>query len=334
MKRYETYLTMLSILTLCASCVEKDHFIETGTSIAPNNEAMEEIVAQDKWIYQEMKQNYFWSDKMKDSSDYDYTLPPDQFFRTLIVEEDRFSYCYPNEDYRPMTKGYNLNETVKLDSIYVIGDKRIGYFYYSGFETEADVTDVILKMAGVDELIIDVRNNPGGYVATCIYLSSLVAPKEARGKLFCTYKYNDRLSELYKKETGFEYRCSYFRDDAITTNRSLDLSWVYILTGHHSASCSELLINCLRPYMTVVVIGLTTTGKDVGMTPLMSQRCKYVLMPITFRTYNAVGVPVPMTGIVPDILYEEDSITGRIGDVNETLLGRALEEIIKTSNIK
>lgn len=86
--------------------------------------------------------------------------------------------------------------------------------------------------------------------------------------------------------------------------------------------------------MTVVVIGLTTTGKDVGMTPLMSQRCKYVLMPITFRTYNAVGVPVPMTGIVPDILYEEDSITGRIGDVNETLLGRALEEIIKTSNIK
>ncbi len=334
MRRYVTYLTALSILTLFASCTEEDHFIETGTSIVPNTEAMEEIAAQDKWIYQEMKLNYFWSDKMKDSSDYDYTLPPDQFFRTLIVEEDRFSYCYPNEDYRPATKGHNLNETVKLDSIYVIGDKRIGYFYYSGFETEADVTDVILKMAGVDDLIIDVRNNPGGYVATCIYLSSIVAPKEVRGELFCTYKYNDRLSELYKKETGSEYRCSYFRNDAIAANRSLNLSRVYILTGHRSASCSELLINCLGPYMTVIVIGQTTTGKDVGMHPLSSRYCKYVLMPITFRTYNAAGVPVPVTGIVPDILYEEDSISGKIGDVNETLLGRAIEEITKTNNIK
>ena len=57
-------------------------------------------------------------------------------------------------------------------------------------------------------------------------------------------------------------------------------------------------------------------------------------MPITFRTYNAVGVSVPVTGIVPDILYEDESITGKIGDVNETLLGRALEEITKTNNIK
>lgn len=57
-------------------------------------------------------------------------------------------------------------------------------------------------------------------------------------------------------------------------------------------------------------------------------------MPITFRTYNAAGVPVPVTGIVPDILYEEDSISGKIGDVNETLLGRAIEEITKTNNIK
>ena len=334
MKRHATYLTMLSILTLCASCVEKDHFIETGTSIVPNTEAMEEIMAQDKWIYQEMKLNYFWSDKMKDSSDYDYSLPPDQFFKTLIVDEDRFSYCYPNEDYRPMTKGQNLNETVKLDSIYVVDDKRIGYFYYSGFETEADVTDVVLKMLGVDDLIIDVRNNPGGYVATCIYLASIVAPKEARGKLFCTYMYNDRLNKLYKDETGLDYRCSYFRNDALTAGRSLNLDRVYILTGHRSASCSELLINCLKPYMTVVVIGSTTTGKDVGMNPLSSRYCKYVLMPITFRTYNADGVSVPVTGMVPDILYEEESIIGKIGDINETLLGRALEEINKTNNIK
>lgn len=281
-----------------------------------------------------MAQNYFWSDQIRDSLDCDFSLPPDQFFRSLIVDEDRFSYCYPNDGYRPRTKGTDLNESVKLDSIYVIDGMRIGYFYYSGFETEADITDVILKMKGVEELILDVRNNPGGYVSTCIYLSSLIAPKEVRGKLFCSYRYNDRISRINEEKTGDKYTYSYFKDDALTANRSLSLKRLYVLTGTQSASASELLINCLKPYMPVIVIGSTTTGKDVGMSPLSSVFCKYVLMPITFRTYNADGKPVPITGIVPDFSYIPTSISGDIGDLNETLLGKAIEEIIKTKNIK
>ncbi|MCQ2181973.1 MAG: S41 family peptidase [Bacteroidales bacterium] len=294
----------------------------------------EDIALQNRWIYTEMAQNYFWADRMKDSLDCNYALPPDQFFKTLIVEEDRFSYCYPNAEYCPPTKGTDLNESVKLDSIYVIDGTRIGYFYYSEFESEADITDVILKMKGVEELILDVRNNPGGYVATCIYLSSLIAPKEVRGKLFCSYRYNERISRINEEKTGDKYTYSYFKDDALTANRSLSLKRLYVLTGPRSASASELLINCLRPYMPVIVIGTSTTGKDVGMSPLSSRYCKYVLMPITFRTYNADGIPVPITGIVPDLPYDMDSVTGSIGDINETLLGKAIEEIIKTKNIK
>lgn len=334
MFRRNIYLLTFFILSFCISCVEEDHFVENSVSIVTNTDAEEDIALQDRWIYTEMAQNYFWADRMKDSLDCNYTLPPDQFFRTLIVDEDRFSYCYPNDTYRPHTKGTDLNESVKLDSIYVIDGKRIGYFYYSGFETEADVTDVILKLKGVEELILDVRNNPGGYVATCIYLSSLIAPKEARGKLFCTYRYNDRISRINKEKTGEEYTFSYFKDDALTANRALSLERLYVLTGSRSASASELLINCLKPYMPVIVIGSTTTGKDVGMTPLSSRFCKYVLMPITFRTYNADGIPVPVTGIVPDFSCEEAAISGKIGDVNETLLSKAIEEIIKTKNTK
>ena len=319
-------------MSFCISCAEEDRFIEDHVSIETNTDAEEDIALQDRWIYSEMAQNYFWADKMKDSLDCDYSLPPDQFFRTLIVDEDRFSYCYPNSGYSPRTKGVDLNESVKLDSIYVIDGMRIGYFYYSGFETEADVTDVILKLKGVEELVIDVRNNPGGYVATCIYLSSLIAPKEARGKLFCSYKYNDRISRINKEKTGEEYKYSYFKDDALTANRALSLARLYVLTGPHSASASELLINCLRPYMPVIVIGSTTTGKDVGMSPLSSRYCKYVLMPITFRTYNADGIPVPVTGIIPDFPYDTDSVSGVIGDIGETLLAKAIEEIIKTKN--
>lgn len=314
--------------------MEEDHFIEDYVSVVTNTDIEEDIASQDRWIYTEMAQNYFWADRMKDSLDCNYSLPPDQFFKTLIVDEDRFSYCYPNDGYRPRTKGTDLNESVKLDSIYVIDGMRIGYFYYSGFETEADITDVILKMKGVEELILDVRNNPGGYVATCIYLSSLIAPKEVRGKLFCSYRYNERISRINEEKTGDKYTYSYFKDDALTANRSLSLKRLYVLTGPRSASASELLINCLRPYMPVIVIGTSTTGKDVGMSPLSSGFCKYVLMPITFRTYNADGIPVPITGIVPDYAFDTDSISGNIGDINETLLGKAIEEIINTKNIK
>ena len=319
------------ILSLCASCAEEDRFIISEISVESNTDVAENIAAQNRWIYSEMKQNYFWSDRMMDSLECDYSLTPDLFFKSLIVDEDRFSYCYPNDQYRPFTKGVDMNASVKLDSVYNVGGKRIGYFYYSGFESEADVTDVILKLKDVDELIIDVRNNPGGLIETCIYLSSLVVPTAARGNLFCSYRYNEHISRLNKLNTGDECTYSFFRKDALTANRALSLSRLFVLTGPRSASCSELLINSLRPYMQVVVIGSTTVGKGVGMRTLSSIHCQYVLLPITFRTFNADGVPVPVTGIVPDIPFASDDVIGEIGNTKETLLSRAILEIINTN---
>lgn len=322
------------ILFLCIACTEEDHFLPDKETIVINTDAVEDIAEQDRWIYSQMKQNYLWADKMKDSLDCDYSLQPDIFFQELLVGEDRFSYCVPNPEYEPSTKGTDLNETVKVDSIYSVGGRKVGYFYYSGFETKADVTDVIIRMHGVDDLIVDVRNNPGGYVATCIYLASLIVPAEARGQLFCSYEYNSRISRLNFEATGDEHTYSYFEDNALIAGRSLSLDRVYVLTGPHSASASEMLINCLRPYMTVTVIGSITTGKDVGMHLISSRHCRYDLWPITFRTYNADCIPVPVTGIVPDFLYEPEEVSGKLGDVSETLLSKALEEINKTKYIK
>lgn len=316
------------ILFFCISCAEEDHYLTEEMIIA---EVENDNADQDKWIYEQMKMNYLWADKMKDSLDCDYSLPPDKFFEDLIVEEDRFSYCRPNADYEPHTKGVNLNETVKFDSVYTVGKRRIGYFYYSGFETEADVTDVIIKMLGIDDLILDVRNNPGGNVNTCIYLASLIVPERVRGQLFCSYEYNPRISRINMENTGDERSYSYFRDDIMIANRSLSLNRLFILTGPHSASASEMLINSLKPYIPVTVIGSVTVGKDVGMRLISSPHCKYVLWPITFRTYNADGESVPVTGIVPDIVFEADEVVGTIGDVNETLLSSAMEEITKNT---
>ena len=307
------------------SCMEEDKFLEIREPEIVEV-VNDEYVEQNQWIYTVMKVYYLWNNQLKDSLQYNYSQEPKSFFYSMLVAEDRFSYCEVNDDY-VTTKGINLNETVRLDSIYTVGDRSVGYFYYTEFATEADVTDIILKFQDVDEVIVDVRDNPGGYVRTCRYLSSLLIPEEAAGKLFCSYEYNQTISARNRQETGDERTYDYFFDTRLVRERRLNLDRVYFLTSKWSASCSELIISCLKPYMQVITIGETSVGKDVGMRTQSSRRCKYVLHPITFRTYNAYDEPVPTTGLVPDI-YVENTNPELLGSTEEPLLGRALQEII------
>jgi C-terminal processing protease CtpA/Prc len=282
-----------------------------------------------------MHHNYFWTDQLRDSTDYDYSLEPSVFFKSMLVPEDRFSYCEANEYYRPPVKGFDLNETVSFDSVYIVDQKRVGYFVYDEFASEADVTDVVQKFnsQGIDELIIDVRGNPGGYVETCRYLASLVVPKEHIGNLFCSYRYNRYLSQELYEETGSYFEYSYLREDFIIRNRNLNLSRVFFLVNGRSASCSELIINTLRPYMQTVVIGETTVGKDVGMRACSGQKYRYRLWPITFRTYNAAGDSVPVTGINPDIFVKSLSSIPK-GDTSDPLLAKVFECVSDTPGVQ
>ena len=307
MKKQTLYI--ISFLSCAIACQEADSFLINDEEIIQNTQEQEWRAEQNAWIFTKMKENYFWSEQLKDSSSYDFSLEPSKFFESMLVDEDRFSYCYYNEDYIPETKGQNLNETVSIDTVFKydgIKDRRIGYFVYDEFKSEADITDIVLKLRrnGIDDLIIDLRNNPGGLVSTGIHLSSLIS-ENTIGELFCTFRFNKRITEKLLKETGSIYEYYYFKNDSATISRNLRMKRVFFLVNNGSASCSELIINCLRPYMKVVTIGETTVGKDVGMRTLSSRRYKYVLQPITFRSYNSCGDSVPQTGIIPDILVKD-----------------------------
>ncbi len=337
MKTDGAFLRYIPLLTGCLfvlsvsliSCVRDNvvfYYTEAGKGI--DSDVVEWRRMHNEWIFKNLKWSYFWSDSIKDSTCYDFTIDPIVFFYSLKSSIDRFSFVEYNESYKPVTKAVDVNETVSLDTVYKVNGKDVGYFVYNSFETEADITDValIFKKKRIKELIVDLRNNGGGLVKTCIYLSSIIVPERHLGSLFCTYKYNNQLSDYYNEQSGSPYRASFFKDDIITRNRNLRLNRVLFLTGERSASCSELIINCLKPYMDVVTIGETTTGKDVGMTQISDNRYRYVLYPITFRTYNAHNDSVPMTGIIPDI-YVKDSLRYKIGEIDEPLLSTALEYI-------
>ncbi|MBQ7940971.1 MAG: hypothetical protein IJ328_01015 [Muribaculaceae bacterium] len=227
------------------------------------------------------------------------------------------------------------SNTILLDSIYNIKDKNIGYLCYLQFDGKQDLTRVINQfyVNGIDELVLDLRYNPGGLVSTCRYLCNCIVPEQGYCKIFQQHSFNEVYSEEVYRETGDYREYSYFErppeytDDKLGTKLyPLKLSRIYVLTSQHTASASEATINSLKPYMDVVVIGEQTTGKGVGMFTLSSPEYKYALVPITFRYYNALGETVPDEGIVPDYYVPDgySTLKREIGDIEEPLLRQAL----------
>ena len=76
---------------------------------------------------------------------------------------------------------------------------------------------------------------------------------------------------------------------------------MFVLTTDHTASASELIINGLRPYMTVTTIGTTTYGKNVGSITITddSGKIKWGLQPIVFKSFNTLGQSDYSTGFTP-----------------------------------
>src|SRR5690606_9609905 len=94
-----------------------------------------------------------------------------------------------------------------------------------------------------------------------------------------------------------------------TANLS-DLNRVFIITSKSSASSSELVINCLRPYREVVTVGGNTYGKNVISTIISDEtgRFAFTLMPAWSAILNVNNESSygNVTGIPADLAVEEN----------------------------
>lgn len=181
---------------------------------------------------------------------------------------------------------------VLIDTVYRIGNKKIGYLFYTSFihNYNTDLFDAFqrFKQQGITDLVLDLRYNHGGAVTSASYLSSLIAPRsvvESRSPL-AILSYNSFLNASFdkwykeaKEKDKYKYdRKDYFRyylnqdiyddegklklkkcPDPLGVN--LNLSKVYIIATGDSFSASELTTFCLKPYMDVIHIGSKTGGK-------------------------------------------------------------------------
>lgn len=243
----------------------------------------------------------------------------DNFFRTTQVI-----------NLNPQSKV--LAPSIPIDTIYSIQGRKIAYFVYDQFDSSTDVSQIAirLKNRGVDELILDLRYNPGGYVSTSNYLASIIAPKEHLGKIYQLQRFNRIQTKIKQKSGGNGIDTVYLDQGFVASQRNLNLKRIIILTTKNTASASEALIIGLRPYMDVITIGTTSCGKDVGSYTIADNRYKYQLQPITFRYYNALNDSTPITGIRPNIVVEDD-LNHERGDINEALLKTAIGYILGNS---
>ncbi|MBR2428632.1 MAG: hypothetical protein IKB15_01455 [Alistipes sp.] len=223
------------------------------------------------------------------------------------------------------------DNSVLLDTIYHIEGRKIGYLCYLSYDEVHELTDALVgfKENNIDHLILDLRYNSGGYVNTCNYLCSRIAPEKAQGEIFQIHEYNDIIALENYRETGDSLTYTYFSplpdpdgNFLGTPVFGLNMPRLYVITSRRTASASEATIMCLRPYMPVHVIGERTVGKGLGMTTYSTSRCRVNIAPITFRYYNADGVSVPDVGIIPDRYCPDGYETLRrdIGDIREPLL--------------
>nr|WP_321522343.1 S41 family peptidase [uncultured Macellibacteroides sp.] len=235
------------------------------------------------------------------------------------------------------TSATTVNNTLYMDSIYTIGNKKIGYMVYLQYEDKVDLFPAFsyFRQKGIDELILDLRYNPGGYVSTAALLSGLIVKQTALGKIFQLQEYNNIQGNILKKETGDSILVEKIPSSSVVLQNNLDLDKLYVITTSHTASASESTIIGLRPYMNVITIGETSYGKGVGSYTLQDPRYKYQLQPITFRYYNALHITVPDTGLVPDYYTEETtSSQAGLGETTEPLLQTALSVITGGTNAR
>lgn len=206
----------------------------------------------------------------------------------------------------------NIN-TVLHHSIIPQENDTVGYLVFNSFlsTSVAELFNVFsdFKAAGVNKMILDLRYNGGGSVSVAQYLASNMRLTNVLTDLFTVLRFNDKHQHMNQD--------FFFKN----LNHELDLEHVTIITTGATASASEMVINGLKPFVTVKTVGSTTVGKPVGMNPY--EFCGKVILPITFAGYNHDGEGDYFDGFAADCSAKDD-LDFSFGDVSGPMLSEAL----------
>lgn len=265
-------------------------------------------------------------------------------YKPLIIAEERFD--------APQSVSLNAVQFTEnpnhLSRVIQIEDKKIGYFVYTFFasgtdgnpnaydlEMEAIFAD--FKAQGITDLVLDLRFNSGGSEKAAANLASLIGKGVDNTKVFAKRSYNSKVEQeiLNDPQLGQNYLITKFVNTSANVGHLLSEGRVYILTSSRTASASELVINALKPFMDVFLIGDVTYGKNVGSISIYDEddaANKWGLQPIVVKVFNSLGQSDYGNGFNPNVIDKDNSLyLYPLGDPKEALLAQAIGQITGTA---
>ena len=240
--------------------------------------------------------------------------------------------------------GYRAENPAQTVRTFEAGGVRTGYLYYSSFDEhyDAELLAAINKLrgAGISELILDLRYNAGGSVATSGKLAALVAGKLTGNEIYAIYagnraegKKGRSLQEVLNTSgaaAGKQYEN--LRPMQLSLNR------IFVLTTGGTVSAAELIVNNLKPFLPLIQIGEPTRGKNEAGFLITDQRIPpqvaWSLEPTVYKLFNKNNEGNYENGLIPQYPVAELAALPltAMGSSADPLVKKALE-IIYGNNI-
>jgi carboxyl-terminal processing protease len=186
--------------------------------------------------------------------------------------------------------------TVSQTAVLGAGPLRVGYVHFRNFvQPSVEALNAAfsqLREEGASDLVLDLRYNGGGLVSVAQHLASLVGGSPLEGQVFAQFTHSDKQSS---RNTAYRFEA---KPQALAASR------LVVIATRSSASASEAVVNGLRPFMDVTVVGDATFGKPVGQYGF--EFCEKLLFPVSFLVTNAHGEADYFGGIPADCAAADD----------------------------
>lgn len=180
-------------------------------------------------------------------------------------------------------------ETINNVSAYADFDGTTAILTITRFDTDTGdivqkIVDNDFKNKNITKVILDLRNNTGGYVSAAKDLLSLWIDEDT----ILVQKNHGKTTDVTKTDRG---------------KAKLSSTPTVVLTNGGTASASEIVAGALKDYKKATILGETTFGKGVVQT-LFDLPNGSLLKITTAHWYTPLGTSVSDGGITPDIEVE------------------------------
>ena len=204
---------------------------------------------------------------------------------TILKKLDKFSLYINNTTHKPVKIYYEkyTSRVIKKNILYI----KIPYFDKN---VTKNITNSIKNSdPNIKKIILDLRNNPGGYLPQAIQTANLFVDE---GLLLTIRKKNKYNSSRY-----------FATKESTLTNLPL-----YVLVNNRSASSAEIVAGILKYHKRATLIGEKTYGKNTIQAMIYLNSSKTEALRLSIGKYYFLDKIENTDGVEVDITIKENTL--------------------------